>query len=86
MESAPSVEEVAAAVETLYHNPDPQEKKRAENWLENLQKSVYAWQVADQLLHRKWSMETCYMAAQTMRTKIQNAFHELPPDSYHSLK
>ena len=42
--------------------------------------------MADELLHRKVDVESCYIAAQTMRTKIQNSFHELPPDSHVSLR
>jgi len=86
MDCAPSVEAVRDAVNSLYFNPDPKAKKLAENWLGELQKSVWAWQVSDQLLHRKFSMETCYIAAQTMRTKIQNSFHELPQESHASLR
>lgn len=33
---------------------------------------VYAWQVADQLLCMNHSLESCYFAAQTMRTKVTN--------------
>ena len=43
-------------------------------------------QVADELLHRKVDVESCYIAAQTMRTKIQHSFHELPPESHTSLR
>jgi hypothetical protein len=43
---------------------------------------VFAWQIADQLLQHSQDVESCYFAAQTMRTKIQLAFHELPPDSH----
>lgn len=47
---------------------------------------VYAWKVADDMLHQKKDMESCYFAAQTMRIKIQKCFHELPADSYVSLR
>jgi hypothetical protein len=43
-------------------------------------------QVADDMLHQKVDVESCYIAAQTMRNKIQNSFHELPKESHHSLK
>ena len=45
-------------------------------------------QVADELLYRKGavSTESCYIAAQTMRTKIQNSFYELPLESHISLR
>lgn len=45
-----------------------------------------SWQVADDMLHQKVDIESCYIAAQTMRNKIQNSFHELPKESHHSLK
>ena len=44
------------------------------------------FQVADDMLHQKVDVESCYIAAQTMRTKIQCSFHELPKESHHSLK
>ena len=31
---------------------------------------VHAWQIADQLLTSHESLESCYFAAQTMRTKV----------------
>jgi hypothetical protein len=31
---------------------------------------VFAWQISDQLLQLNQSMESCYFAAQTMRTKV----------------
>lgn len=31
-------------------------------------------------------MESCYFGAQTLRTKIQFAFHELPPEAHGSLR
>jgi len=61
----------ATAVRLLYHCDDPAAKTSASMQLQQLQKSVHAWTVADTLLHRKMDMETCYFAAQTMRAKIQ---------------
>ena len=42
-------------------------KEEASKWLNQLQRSVYAWTISDQLLQRKLDVETCYFAAQTMR-------------------
>jgi len=42
---APSFEMVCAAVMALNSNPDPGEKIKASEWLQEFQKSVYAWQV-----------------------------------------
>jgi len=86
MDAAPSVEAVIQAVNSLYTNPDPKVKEGASKWLNQLQQSVYAWTISDQLLQRNVDTETCYFAAQTMRTKIQYSFQELPPESHASLR
>lgn len=38
------------------------------------------------MLQEKRNLESCYFAAQTMRSKIQKCFHELPPESHVSLR
>ena len=86
MEAAPGVEHVVAAVRSLYHDPDPKRKEEASKWLNQLQRSVYAWTISDQLLQRKVDVETSYFAAQTMRSKIQTSFHELPAEAHVSLR
>ena len=86
METAPTVEQVIQAIKELYHNQDPEVKASASKWLNSLQQSVYAWTISDQLLQRNVDTETCYFAAQTMRTKIQYSFQELPPESHSSLR
>lgn len=86
MDQKPDIELVYLAVTSLYHNPNPSEKERASQWLGNLQKSVYAWTTADELLRHKRDLESCYFAAQTMRTKIHQCFHELPVDAHISLR
>lgn len=42
--------------------------------------------MADELLHLKRDIESCYFAAQTMRTKIHQNFYELPLDVHSSLR
>uniref|UniRef100_A0A1B6FRA0 Transportin-3 n=1 Tax=Cuerna arida TaxID=1464854 RepID=A0A1B6FRA0_9HEMI len=86
MESMPPLETVYQAVFALYRNPDTAEKEKASMWLNDLQRSVFAWKVADEMLHQQHDTESCYFAAQTMRTKIQLAFHELPPEAHNSLR
>ncbi|XP_026810121.1 transportin-3 [Rhopalosiphum maidis] len=87
MEDSPSIETVYEAIYALYNqNTNPAEKQRASNWLNEMQKSVYAWKIADELLARKVDLNSCYLAAQTMRSKLQNSFHELPQDSHASLR
>lgn len=38
------------------------------------------------MLHQKRDIQSCYFAAQTIRTKIQISFHELPPETHNSLR
>ncbi|KAF4521283.1 hypothetical protein B566_EDAN002287, partial [Ephemera danica] len=86
MQAAPPLENVYEAVSSLFNNPDNSEKEKASAWLGELQKSVVAWKIADELLHQKKDVESCYFAAQTMRTKVQMHFHELPVESHNSLR
>ena len=53
MESAPSLENVFAALQALYHTPEPGGKEKASAWLETLQHSVFAWQVGYTWLESK---------------------------------
>ena len=48
MESPPSVEETVACIANLYHNPNAEEKSQANQWLQILQNSVFAWKVSFQ--------------------------------------
>lgn len=52
----------------------------------NVAAQVHAWTIADELLHHKRDLESCYFAAQTMRSKIQQSFHELPLEAHSSLR
>lgn len=47
---------------------------------------IHSWQIADQLLREKHDVHSCYFAAQTMRNKIQNSFHELPASAHEPLR
>ncbi|XP_075455373.1 transportin-3 isoform X2 [Ascaphus truei] len=82
----PGLQTVYQAVQALYHDPDPSGKERASFWLGELQRSVYAWEISDQLLQIRQDVESCYFAAQTMKMKIQTSFYELPTDSHASLR
>nr|XP_005905325.1 PREDICTED: transportin-3 isoform X2 [Bos mutus] len=87
MEGAkPTLQLVYQAVQALYHDPDPSGKERASFWLGELQRSVHAWEISDQLLQIRQDVESCYFAAQTMKMKIQTSFYELPTDSHASLR
>ncbi|XP_018314649.1 transportin-3 [Mycetomoellerius zeteki] len=86
MDSPPNLETVYQAVFSLYNNTNPTEPGKASLWLGELQRSVFAWKIADEMLHQKRNIESCYFAAQTMRTKIQLSFHELPQEAHTSLR
>lgn len=47
---------------------------------------IYSWKISDQLLQQKGNINSCYFAAQTMRSKIQHSFHELPESAHVSLR
>ncbi len=80
----PELEQVYSLIKGMYQQNDL--KESASKWLEALQKSVYGWHIADQLLIQARDFESSYFAAQTLKTKIQYHFEELPADSYDDLK
>uniref|UniRef100_A0A2P2I2C8 Transportin-3-like n=1 Tax=Hirondellea gigas TaxID=1518452 RepID=A0A2P2I2C8_9CRUS len=84
---------VLAAIDILYDdhpNPNPTAQReqlhKASEWLGNLQKMPQAWKLADQILHLKRDERSCFFASQTLRTKIQFYFGELPADSHCSFR
>ena len=86
------MEKVQAAF-ACQQNPSstPAQVKDANVWLEQFQGTTEAWQVADQLLALEVAgngllTAAQIFAAQTMRTKIQYDFAELPTESHHSLR
>lgn len=67
------------ALQALYHHPDQAVTQDASNWLEGFQHNIEAWQIADSLLYEESSsLEVQYFCAQTLRTKVQRDFEELP--------
>ncbi|XP_058116400.1 transportin-3 isoform X2 [Anopheles ziemanni] len=82
----PTAEAVLQGVFTLYNDPNNVEKEKASKWLEEFQKSIHSWKIADELLQQKHDLNSCTFAAQTMRNKIQNSFHELPVTAHESLR
>ncbi|EDV27129.1 uncharacterized protein TRIADDRAFT_54772 [Trichoplax adhaerens] len=78
----PTINELVAALEALYvHNVE-----KASKWLEEFQKSVYAWELCDELLHKSTNETYTYFAANTMKSKIEYSFNELPVSSHGSLR
>jgi transportin-3 len=75
----------------VQQNPQssPDHIKEATVWLEHFQGTSEAWQVADQLLAlpiQPDSQAQHIFAAQTMRTKIQYDWNELPKEAHESLR
>jgi hypothetical protein len=73
---------VIQASTTFYTTQDKEQRRTAEEWLNEFKKSAGAWYVADQILHSSRDEQALFFAAQTIRTKIQSSFHELPVTSH----
>jgi len=76
-----SIDQLKSAVYTLYHDSNGELRENANVWLQEWQRSDVAWTVCHQVLRDGQSdLETCYFAAQTLRTKILRDFEELEHD------
>lgn len=77
-----AISELKAAVQSLYHDTDSNKREASNAWLEKWQRSEAAWTVCYEVLsNASCDLETCYFAAQTLRTKILRDFEELPRDT-----
>ncbi|BEJ17243.1 hypothetical protein CspHIS471_0606440 [Cutaneotrichosporon sp. HIS471] len=78
---------VLQALQALYHDPDAQAKKRANDWLQEFQHNVEAWQTCHTLLvNPEAPLEGRMFSAQTLRAKILYDLSQLPRDSLPSLR
>ncbi|XP_074284647.1 transportin MOS14-like [Silene latifolia] len=78
---------VKEALHALYHHPDDAVRMQADSWLQEFQRTLDAWQVADNLLHDPTSnMETLIFCSQTLRSKVQRDFEELPSEAFRPLR
>ncbi|XP_076926427.1 transportin MOS14-like [Bidens hawaiensis] len=78
---------VKDALNALYHHPDDAIRSQADHWLQNFQRTLVAWQVSDNLLHDSSSnVETLIFCSQTLRSKVQRAFEELPSEAFRPLR
>ncbi|KAH9299653.1 hypothetical protein KI387_031335, partial [Taxus chinensis] len=67
------------ALRALYHHPDAPVRREANKWLQEFQRNIEAWQVSDSLLHDPNStLETLIFCSQTLKSKVQRDFEELP--------
>jgi transportin-3 len=81
------VPEVLQAVQALHAHANPETTRQADEWLKAWQQSQSAWQVADQILQMDDAgLEITFIAAQTLRTKIQFDFCELPSNAWAPLR
>ncbi|XP_047942500.1 transportin MOS14-like [Salvia hispanica] len=78
---------VKEALNALYHHPDDAVRMQADRWLQDFQRTIDAWQVADNLLHDTSSnIETSIFCSQTLRSKVQRDFEELPSEAFRPLR
>ncbi|KAM3402196.1 hypothetical protein ACQJBY_006243 [Aegilops geniculata] len=78
---------VKEALAALYHHPDDTIRTAADRWLQKFQHTLDAWQVADSLLHDESSnLETLMFCSQTLRSKVQRDFEELPSEAFRPLQ
>ncbi|XP_058762412.1 transportin MOS14 isoform X2 [Vicia villosa] len=78
---------VKEALNALYHHPDDTVRMQADRYLQDFQRTLDAWQVADNLLHDPSSnLETLIFCSQTLRSKVQRDFEELPSTAFRPLR
>ncbi|KAK9278154.1 hypothetical protein L1049_027713 [Liquidambar formosana] len=78
---------VKEALNALYHHPDDAVRMQADRWLQDFQRTIDAWQVSDNLLHDATSnLETLIFCSQTLRSKVQRDFEELPSEAFRPLR
>ncbi|KAL3618005.1 hypothetical protein CASFOL_038326 [Castilleja foliolosa] len=78
---------VKQALNMLYHHPDDAVRMEADLWLQKFQRTIDAWQAADNLLHDSASnIETLIFCSQTLRSKVQRDFEELPSEAFRQLR
>ncbi|KNA25654.1 hypothetical protein SOVF_004570 isoform A [Spinacia oleracea] len=78
---------VKEALNALYHHPDDAVRMQADRWLQEFQRTLDAWQVADNLLHDASSnLETLIFCSQTLRSKVTRDFEELPSEAFRPLR
>jgi transportin-3 len=82
-----ALQQLQNALEALYHHSDPKIKEEASHWLEEWQSSPEAWTITAQLLHSDAiGMEAQYFCSNTLRSKLERDFEELPPEAIPQLK
>ncbi|KAG0141932.1 hypothetical protein CROQUDRAFT_67819 [Cronartium quercuum f. sp. fusiforme G11] len=74
------IKELSQQLSSLYTDPDPNQKAKANEWLQNFQKTEEAWITSDLILRASDSpLESKLFAAQTFRAKITFDLEQLSP-------
>jgi len=73
------MEQFIHAATVLYRSPDPGQRKEADQWLQSCQLEPEAWAVCSDVLSQQTQIceEAAYLAAHTLRTKVQLDFEQL---------
>lgn len=81
------MDQLKAALGTMYSNASREEKIEANQFLESFQKSKEAWDLIHQILNDSQSdFQTKLFATQTLRSKITYDLTQLPESNYIQLK
>ena len=84
-----TAEHVATAVTVLYHEPDVNLKRQAEQWLHQLRNDPAAWDLCWGVLSRGplgFSSETQFFAANTLNAKVLQDFASLTQQAIVELR
>eukprot|EP00397_Hematodinium_sp_SG-2012_P005247 GEMP01005265.1.p1 GENE.GEMP01005265.1~~GEMP01005265.1.p1 ORF type:complete len:997 (+),score=236.95 GEMP01005265.1:42-3032(+) len=82
------METFVEAAQAFFRSSDPKKRKDADAWLQTCQQGMDGWRIVESVLSQpdKVEPEVAYLAAQTLRTKVQLDFEQLPHDSVASLR
>ncbi|WFD22937.1 Nuclear import receptor [Malassezia equina] len=87
MNEPPEVDAVLAALQALYHDPNPSAKQQANEALQRFQKTPQAWTTANTLLlEQDLPLESRLFAAQTFRSKVTFDLEQLPSQTLVQLR
>ncbi|XP_050439537.1 transportin-3-like [Adelges cooleyi] len=87
MEEPPTLDEIYDAISVINNKGSSTNKlQAASQLLENVQKSNFAWKVAEELISRKINHGSCFFAAQTIQSKLINETNEIPPESLKAVR
>ncbi|KAI9236924.1 MAG: armadillo-type protein [Podila humilis] len=83
--SAPSLPQVEEVIQQFYSSRDPAYQKSAQEYLHNLQKEGFAWELASHLLSSS-SENSQFFGAHTYQVKISRDWQTIPEDRIEWMK